>query len=113
MVEHIKTNQRYAVKYVDSRKYGNEKFVNSSSNLIKGLASYVDMVFKEAELLKNLNHKNIVQITNFFTLKDMRVVFLMEYLEGGELGVYLKKKGRLDEPEALDIFLQLLDAVEF
>jgi len=71
------------------------------------------MVFKEAELLKNLNHKNIVQITNFFTLKDMRVVFLMEYLEGGELYAYLKKKGRLDEPEALDIFLQLLNAVEF
>jgi len=99
LVEHIKTNQKYAIKYVDSRKYG--------------LASHIDMVFKEAELLKNLNHKNIVQITNFFALKDMRVVFLMEYLEGGELGVHLKKKGRLDELEALDIFLQLLDAVEF
>ena len=71
------------------------------------------MVFKEAELLKNLNHKNIVEIISFFTLKDMRVVFVMEYLEGGELGEYLKQKGRLEEEEAQEIFKQLVDAVHF
>lgn len=43
------------------------------------------MVFREAELLKSLNHKNIVKIINSFTLKNMQVVFVMEFLEGGEL----------------------------
>lgn len=71
------------------------------------------MVFSEAELLKNLKHKNIVEIVNFFKLPDLRVVFLMEYLEGGELGEYLKSRGQLTESEALAIFRQLLDAVHF
>lgn len=71
------------------------------------------MVFKEAELLKNINHKHIVQIVNFFTLKDMRVAFVMEYLKGGELGEFLRKKGRLEEEEAREIFAQLVDAVNF
>jgi len=43
------------------------------------------MVFREAEILKSLNHKNIVKIKNCYTLSDMKVVFVMEYLEGGEL----------------------------
>ena len=71
------------------------------------------MVFKEAELLKSLNHRHIVQIVNFFALKNMKVTFVMEYLEGGELGEYLKKKGRLEEQEACEIFKQLVSAVYF
>jgi serine/threonine protein kinase len=43
------------------------------------------MVFREAEVLKSMNHKNIVKIYNFYTLSDREVVFIMEYLEGGEL----------------------------
>jgi MAP/microtubule affinity-regulating kinase len=43
------------------------------------------MVFREAEMLKSLVHKNIVKIYNCFTLANMQVVFVMEYLEGGEL----------------------------
>lgn len=43
------------------------------------------MVFREAEVLKSMNHINIVKIHNFYTLNDKEVVFIMEYLEGGEL----------------------------
>jgi MAP/microtubule affinity-regulating kinase len=43
------------------------------------------MVFREAEMLKSLVHKNIVKIYNSYTLPNMNVVFIMEYLEGGEL----------------------------
>jgi len=31
------------------------------------------MVFREAEVLKSLNHKNIVKILNTFTLSNMQV----------------------------------------
>lgn len=31
------------------------------------------MVFREAEILKSLNHKNIVKIQNCFTLSNMQV----------------------------------------
>ena len=71
------------------------------------------MVFSEAELLKNLKHRGIVEILSFFKLKDLRVVFFMEYLEGGELGDYLKAKGSLSEDETRELFRQLVDAVHF
>ncbi len=43
------------------------------------------MVFRESEVMKSLNHRNIVKIENAYTLSDMQVVYVMEYLEGGEL----------------------------
>ncbi len=55
------------------------------------------MVFREAEILKSLNHTNIVKINNFYTLSDMKVVFIMEYLEGGELLDRLEKDRYISE----------------
>jgi MAP/microtubule affinity-regulating kinase len=48
------------------------------------------MVFREAELMKSLNHRNIVKILNCYTLPNMQVVIIMEYLQGGELLGYLE-----------------------
>ncbi len=62
------------------------------------------MVFREAETMKNLNHRNIVKIINCYTLDTMQVVYIMEYLEGGELLEYMEKKGRLSEFEAREFF---------
>jgi serine/threonine protein kinase len=58
------------------------------------------MVFREAEMLKSMHHKNIVKILNCFTLPNMQFVFIMEYCQGGELLEYVKKKGKLSEEEA-------------
>ena len=65
----------------------------------------IDMIFSEASALKNLNHKNIVKILEFYTFKNMEAVFVMEYLAGGELTQYLKDKGgKLSEEEAQFFF---------
>ena len=50
----------------------------------------IDMIFREAENLKVLNHPNIVKIINCYALSDMKVVMVMEFLEGGELLALLK-----------------------
>jgi MAP/microtubule affinity-regulating kinase len=74
------------------------------------------MVFREAELLKSLDHPNIVKIISCYTLKNMQVIFVMEYLEGGELLEYLEciidvdnlfyqGKGNLAEDEARLFFI--------
>lgn len=55
-----------------------------------GNAQDIDMVFREAEMLKSLRHKNIVNIYKCYTLANMQVVFIMEYLEGGELLSFLE-----------------------
>ena len=38
------------------------------------------MIFSEANALKNLQHKNIVKMINCFIFKDMKAIFIMEYL---------------------------------
>ncbi len=50
-----------------------------------GNAQDIDMVFREADTLKALKHKNIVKVLNQYTLPNMQVVFVMEYCSGGEL----------------------------
>jgi len=77
------------------------KFVNT--NIIAN-AKDVDMVFREAEMLKSLNHPNIVKFYNCYTLQNQQVVFIMEFLEGGELLDYLSERGVLSENEAKIFF---------
>ena len=62
------------------------------------------MVYNEAETLKKLQHPNIVKIKNTIPLKELQMVFIMEYLEGGELLEYVMNKGHLCEKEARAIF---------
>lgn len=50
--------------------------------IIKVNTRDVDMLFAEANLLRNLNHKNIVKILDCYTFKDLRAYFIMEYLAG-------------------------------
>lgn len=86
------------------------KFVNT--NIISN-AKDVDMVFREAEMLKSLNHPNIVKFYNCYTLQNQQVVFIMEFLEGGELLDYLSEKGVLSENEAKIFFKQMVDAMYY
>ena len=65
------------------------------------------MVFREAEMLKSLSHKNIVKLINCFPMKTKEMVFIMEYLEGGELLEYVSKNEKLNEDEARIFFIQL------
>ena len=43
------------------------------------------MIFGEANALKNLNHKNIVQVKEVFAFKNYQAVFIMDYLSGVKL----------------------------
>lgn len=71
------------------------------------------MVFREVEMLKSLHHKNIVKILNCYTFKNMEVIIVMEFLEGGELLDYVLEKGKLDEAEARLFFRQIVDAITY
>ena len=63
------------------------------------------MVFREAEMLKSLYHKNIVKLLNCFAMKNKEMVFIMEYLEGGELLKYVGDREKLSEEEARIFFI--------
>lgn len=50
----------------------------------------IDSVFKEIQMLKALDHKNILKIYNCFNLRaEDQIAMILEYLEGGDLKNYL------------------------
>lgn len=63
--------------------------------------------------MKNLRHDNIIKIINCYTLPNMQVVLIMEFLQGGDLVQYLEEKGKLSEDEARVIFKQIAEAIRY
>lgn len=64
----------------------------------------VEGIFREARALKSLRHDNIVKIYNAFFLQNLQTVYIMEYLEGGELLERVQVKGHFEEEEARHYF---------
>ena len=67
----------------------------------------------EAKIQRRLQHPNIVQIREFL-IEQGRFYIVMEYIEGETLAGYLKRLQRPMSPsEALPIFNQVLDGLQF
>jgi serine/threonine-protein kinase len=66
----------------------------------------------EALAVNKIGHPNIIDISDFGTLPDGRPYFVMELLEGEDLGRRLEQRGRLSLDEAAPIVRQILDALE-
>ncbi|EGR27938.1 protein kinase domain protein [Ichthyophthirius multifiliis] len=96
---HKQTQEKVAIKIIKTSAIGN--------------ANDIDMVFREAEIVKSLNHKNIVKIKSCYTLSNMQVVFIMEYLEGGELLDRVEAKNNFEEQEARIYFKQIVEAMNY
>ena len=113
---HRQTKEKVAIKFINSSAMGNNFISLNKTNILTNSSSGVsdvDIIFKEANMLKAMNHKNIVKILNCYSLKNDRVVFIMEYLQGGELLEYVNKKAYLSEEESQIFFKQLTDAVHY
>ncbi len=89
-------SQPVAVKVLDARLSLNPAFI--------------DRFRQEAELLRRLDHPNIVRYIEDFRA-DGRYCIVMEYLAGGNLLDALARSGPLDEPTFRRIALALTDAL--
>ena len=58
---------------------------------------------REAEIMSELRHPNLVQIFDFNTAPDERPYFVMEYLEGRDLATRLTESGQLSLPAAVRV----------
>jgi serine/threonine protein kinase len=56
----------------------------------------VSQIFKEAQALKKLRHKNIIELYHAF-LEGKNLIMIMELAAGGEVLGYVMKKERLSE----------------
>jgi serine/threonine-protein kinase len=66
----------------------------------------------EAKAVNRIRHRHIVDIFSFGTLPDGRHYFVMEFLEGESLAGRFKRSGPLDWAHAIEMWLQLADAIE-
>lgn len=85
LCRHKFTGELVAIKHMRADRVGTYR---SNSETAQG----IDIIFRETENLKALTHPNIVRILNFYAPKGLEVVFVMEYMEGGELLEYMRSK---------------------
>ena len=69
-------------------------------------------IFSKLKHIKNLNHKGIIKLYNFFNI-SRNFYFICEYVEGISLHQYLTNNSSLIEDKIKKIVKQILDAVAF
>lgn len=94
LARHKQSGEQFAIKVIKTENIGS--------------AADIDAIFVEAEVLRSLNHPNIVKVHKCLTLRNMEVVIIMEYLEGGELLKLVQSAGRLDEAAARGFLRQIV-----
>lgn len=68
---------------------------------------------QEAKTYRNLRHRHIVKIFDFFTDECERHCLVMEYMEGKNLSETLDEKGRLSVRRAIKIFSEICSALGY
>ncbi len=77
-----------------------------------GRSHHRALTVNEAHLLARLNHPNIVRLYDFDDAARHPHV-IVEFINGPSLSALLRERGRLDADEALPIFLQVAEALDY
>jgi serine/threonine-protein kinase len=72
---------------------------------------YVERLLAEARAVNAIRHRGIIDIFSFGKMPDGRQYFVMEYLEGTPLDVWLASRGTLPVQDAIRLADELLDAL--
>ncbi|HEX4405515.1 MAG TPA: serine/threonine-protein kinase [Polyangia bacterium] len=72
----------------------------------------VERLRREARAASKISHPNVVDVTDSGTTPDGAFFFVMEYLEGVELGALIFKEGKLGLARALNIGGQICRALQ-
>ncbi len=74
-------------------------------------ARVFDAYKKEEEFGKKVSHKNIIRIYNIPS--KSRIYIAMEYIDGRDLRDILRKEGIINEKKAINIAVQICDALHY
>ncbi|MBL0216143.1 MAG: serine/threonine protein kinase [Myxococcales bacterium] len=98
----------YLAEHVDIGKRVALKVLHPSYSRMPDL---VERFRREARAASKIGHPNIVDVTDSGTTPDGSVYFVMEYLEGVELGSIIEREGAIDVARALRISTQICRAL--
>ena len=62
--------------------------------------------------MRNLHHKSIVKILETFE-SDKYILIIMEYISGGNLQNFVKKRRKLTEKTAKILFKQIIEGIQY
>ena len=95
LLRHKLTGKEYAMKIIEKSPYSNEK-----------------QIFNEINILKTLDHPNILKILEFHLEKN-KFYIITDYCPEGELFSELEKKPNFTEKETSFLIYQILQAVNY
>jgi serine/threonine protein kinase len=98
LAEHIEIGKRVALKVLHPS--------------YSRMPDLVERFRREARAASKIGHPNIVDVTDSGATADGSVYFVMEYLEGVELGSVIEREGALDVARALRISGQICRALQ-
>jgi hypothetical protein len=96
--EHTSIGKKFAIKVLGS------EFVHRG-DLVKRF-------LREAQAASMISQANVVEISDFGDTPDGSVFFVMEFLDGEDLGQLLRREGRLPWPRVRHLIVQVCRALE-
>mmetsp|Transcript_20792 Transcript_20792/g.37877 ORF Transcript_20792/g.37877 Transcript_20792/m.37877 type:complete len:646 (+) Transcript_20792:165-2102(+) len=114
------------IKVIGRGQYGKAHLVQGEKDKQRYIAKAIDLTClsrkekeaanQEVELLRKLDHPNIVEYKGSFFVKDTLMI-VMQYCEGGDLATYIKalarEKHRMQEKMIMHYFVQVLQALQY
>ncbi|CAD8201103.1 unnamed protein product [Paramecium pentaurelia] len=94
---HKLTGEKVAIKIIDKTKQQESDYVR---------------IHREISILRKLRHPNVVQLFEIVE-SDTKLYIVTEYVSGGELFDHIVSNKRLEEREAVRLFIQLIHAVTY
>jgi len=100
LATHVVSKEKVAIKFFKHRKFSTPQQLENCK--------------REIEIMKLLDHPNIVKLIDVFEKKEEGTTFLVvEYIAGGELFDYIVANGVVKEKETRQFFRQIVSAVEY
>ena len=113
---HLLLNKRVAIKEFFVKDCCNRDETGRITVGILSKTSLVDRLkqkfIAEASKLSTLNHEGIVNVSNLF-LENETAYYVMDYIDGYSLDVYLQQNGPLSEEVALDYIDQTCEVLKY